>query len=64
VKHGKTMETKLNEIYNVLSVKDNTLKQFAEKISELNNMKNKMLQSVQSVISDYQEKIARAPGLH
>lgn len=44
--HSKTIEMKFNEIHNILNVIDNTLKSFAEKLSQLGSIKNTRVVSV------------------
>lgn len=52
--HSKTIEMKFNEIHNILYVIDNTLKSFAEKLSQLSSIKSqsKIPELSQSLLTD------------
>lgn len=52
--HSKTIEMKFNEIHNILYVIDNTLKSFAEKLSQLSSIKSqsKIPELSQSLVTE------------
>ncbi|CAC5413973.1 unnamed protein product [Mytilus coruscus] len=52
LQHSKTIETKFSEINSILSVIDQTMKSFVEKLAQLYNIQEKVPQNVQSVITN------------
>ncbi|CAC5405516.1 unnamed protein product [Mytilus coruscus] len=52
LQHSKTTETKFSEINSILSVIDQTMKSFVEKLAQLYSIQEKVPQIVQSVITN------------
>ncbi|CAC5425243.1 unnamed protein product [Mytilus coruscus] len=52
LQHSKTIETKFSEINSILSVIDQTMKSFVEKLAQLYSTQEKVPQNVQSVITN------------
>ncbi|VDI34135.1 Hypothetical predicted protein [Mytilus galloprovincialis] len=52
LQHSKTIEVKFSEINSILSVMDQTMKSFVEKLAQLYSIQEKVPQHVQSVITN------------
>ncbi|CAC5377056.1 unnamed protein product [Mytilus coruscus] len=52
LQHSKTIETKFSEINSILSVINQTMKSFVEKLAQLYNIQEKVPQNIQSVITN------------
>ena len=52
LQHSKTIDTKFSEINSILSVIDQTMKSFVEKLAQLYSIREKVPQNVQSVITN------------